>query len=374
MLDKTYEIMSKNTIVGEYVEGKYISIDRSREPLYLKNTRDFENWLSLRCMDFTRANSRLLKRILQLTAEDEIGICLRNRASKITDTYWVREKGESIQYEDVIFHDNRFDRVALLGDTSGFDLPRSRTPELTNTGSYEKCWHRVNGEWYIEKRQSAQESFSEIFTDEFAKALGYSTAGYVYERNTRSVVSKDFTDSARVCLEEADGLIGSNYMDFEHNLEVFNAIGASFGEEYKRLLFVDALCMNFDRHEHNYGVLRDPDTGNILCMAPNYDNNNSLCKNAIYFEGRSSSFFLEDYESFFSKHPLQETISQNDIEAAIDSAYAVTESQFLAQEIPFADIELVRGMILSAYVSLERSKDLGEDQPDRECDDDEMER
>ena len=42
------------------------------------------------------------------------------------------------------------------------------------------------------------------------------------------------------------------------------------------MLFLDTVCGNPDRHTLNFGILRDVDTGEILGLAPNFDNNMAL--------------------------------------------------------------------------------------------------
>ena len=42
------------------------------------------------------------------------------------------------------------------------------------------------------------------------------------------------------------------------------------------MLFLDTICANPDRHTFNFGVLRDADTGEIVGLAPNFDNNMAL--------------------------------------------------------------------------------------------------
>jgi hypothetical protein len=42
------------------------------------------------------------------------------------------------------------------------------------------------------------------------------------------------------------------------------------------MAFFDGLIFNMDRHEHNFGILRDTETGRILGMAPLYDHNIAL--------------------------------------------------------------------------------------------------
>ena len=42
------------------------------------------------------------------------------------------------------------------------------------------------------------------------------------------------------------------------------------------MIYLDTLCSNVDRHTKNYGVLRDVNSGKIISLAPNYDNNIAL--------------------------------------------------------------------------------------------------
>ena len=42
------------------------------------------------------------------------------------------------------------------------------------------------------------------------------------------------------------------------------------------MIYLDTLCFNMDRHNQNYGLLKDPDSGKIIKLAPNFDNNIAL--------------------------------------------------------------------------------------------------
>lgn len=54
-------------------------------------------------------------------------------------------------YEDIRFKENYFSELALRGDPDSFSNRPSRTPELTNIGSFEKCWKLIDGEWWMYK-------------------------------------------------------------------------------------------------------------------------------------------------------------------------------------------------------------------------------
>ena len=42
------------------------------------------------------------------------------------------------------------------------------------------------------------------------------------------------------------------------------------------MLFLDTICANPDRHTFNFGILRNVKNGEILGLAPNFDNNMAL--------------------------------------------------------------------------------------------------
>lgn len=96
-----------------------------------------------------------------------------------------------------------------------------------------------------------------------------------YQRGKGVVKTKDFTNNASLNFEPAYSFMGDN----EDYIETLNALKSLFPravEDYVRMLFLDTICANPDRHTFNFGILRDADTGNILGLAPNFDNNMAL--------------------------------------------------------------------------------------------------
>ena len=64
--------------------------------------------------------------------------------------------------------------------------------------------------------------------------------------------------------------------DYTHCFSTLYALSPALAEEYLKIVWMDTLCFNMDRHTKNFGVLRDVKSGEILGMAPNYDNNVAL--------------------------------------------------------------------------------------------------
>ena len=272
------KILSRDSVIGTVENGLLIDYDEHRLPLYLLRTKDVEGWLRGRAIDAHRTNSRLLKRALRIGMNDDLEAVLHVHAATVTDAYWFRLTGETLCYNDVRFKENQFAALALKGDPDSFNKPYSPTPELTNTGSYEKCWQMTNGKWQIVKAGNALERFSEVFISRLGSRLGFSVAEY--EEKDGCVVSPDFTNGASVNYESAVGFVGDDE-DYAVNFEAFWKLSPEIAKQYLQIIYLDTLCFNMDRHTQNYGVLRDAESGEVLSMAPNFDNNIALFSRGI---------------------------------------------------------------------------------------------
>ena len=336
-MKQNYYIMSKDRIAAQFIDGNYITVDESLEPLFLRRSKDFYGWLKERSIDSHRTNSRLLKRMLRLSDKTDEEVVLNVHAVTVTDTYWVKPTDSDLSYDDVRFKDNIFDMVALKGDSSGFDLPRTATPELTNIGSFEKCWKRYGNRWYMLKRGNINEMFSEVFISKLGALLGYNMAEYTYSKEFDAVKTRDFTDG-KVNFEDAYGIVGNAEEDFMKNYTAFREISEEAARDYANMLYLDALCMNFDRHIHNYGILRDADSGKILGLAPNFDNNNALLVNPAVHKGEVVKGFISMYAEFFENENVTFTpLSTEKLADAVKVAYTKTSVEFdkeLLRDVP----------------------------------------
>lgn len=265
--------MSQDRPIAKVQNGVITVSDEELLPLYLKRTKDLEGWLSSRSIDSGRINSRLLKKALRLGAADDVQTVLTVNAAMITDRYWFKPEGSDAVYENIRFKENQFDQLALRGDPDGFSRRPSRTPELTNTGSFEKCWKLIDGQWWMYKSGNELEYFSELFICKLGEKLGLDVAHY--EMDGQYIRSLDFTNGAKVNFEPIKALVDEDE-DYGNCFDLLHSISPELARQYLIIIWMDTVCYNMDRHTENFGFLRDLETGKIISLAPNYDNNIAL--------------------------------------------------------------------------------------------------
>lgn len=332
------EIMSQDRVVAIVRDDLITEIDERLAPIYLCRTKDVKGWLEGRAIDAHRTNSRLLKKALRLTSFGDRDLVLSVYAATITDSYWFRPEGSDLCYDAVRFRENYFDKLALTGDPDNFNQPASRTPELTNIGSYEKCWRLINGRWWIYKSETQEERFSEIFISRLGKMLGFDMA--LYEAADGFVRSPDFTDGAAVNFESMRSLTGDDE-DYSKNFDCLYQLFPVLAKDYLKLIYMDTLCYNMDRHTGNYGLLRDVRTGQILKMAPNFDNNIALISRGYPKDVERKSDRLISFLSEFLKQNSQAkrmydslkipTVTEKMIDAAMDGIPGEVNREYVKQ-------------------------------------------
>lgn len=269
----TGTLMSGDTPIATIKNGIITESNETLLPLYLKRTGDIEGWLSSRAIDTHRTNSRLLKKALRLRTTDDVWTVLAVNAATVTDRYWFKPDGSTATYEDIRFKENYFAELALRGDPDSFSRRPSRTPELTNTGSFEKCWKLIDGKWWMYKSGNREELFSELFICKLGEKLGLPMAHY--ELDGEYIRSEDFTNGASVNFEPMRSLVDDDE-DYENCFTILYDLSPKLANQYLTLIWFDSICYNMDRHTENFGLLRDVKTGKILSLAPNYDNNIAL--------------------------------------------------------------------------------------------------
>lgn len=301
---KDFEILSRDTVVAVWIDNELKVLNSNLLPLYLKRVSDAKSWLETRAIDSHRANSRLLKKALRFAEKDDVSTVLHVNAATITDTYWVRAIGSGLKYEDVRFNKDNFSNLALRGLYSSFNSAAkhkdTKTPELTNVGSFEKCWKLKDAKWWIYKFANQKEQFSELFVYELGKELQMNMA--YYEKGDKCVKTLDFTDSAKVILEPAYSFMGDEE-DYIKVVEKLKELCPTAIPNYIKMIFLDTITANADRHTGNFGLMRDAKSGELLGLAPNFDNNMALIARGYPTSKSANDLLITLFNELMEKYP-----------------------------------------------------------------------
>lgn len=300
-------LMSGNTPVALIESGEISKvIEPSLIPLHFLFAEDpsLKSWLRQRSLDTSRINSRFVLRELDSDKADITQIVLSVNAATITDNFWIRENGSEKTYEQTRFHQDHLAKVALLGSSAGIVVPPDhRSPELTNIGTFEKCWHLENDQWWLYKRGDPENTFSELAVQSIGRYLNLNMAVYEYvsreeignifdcraPASISTVKTLDFTGGILNFEPAAD--LGCKKNDAVKNYQILKKLSPAAAQEYEKMVLLDALTYNIDRHLYNFGVLRDQATGQVISLAPAYDHNLSL------------SMALMDYKQIMADNP-----------------------------------------------------------------------
>ena len=345
MASLTGALMQKDQCIATVKNGDITEYNEALLPLHLQRTMNLEGWLASRAIDTHRTNSRLLKKALRIRTADDAETALAVNAATITDNYWFRPDGSTDTYDDIHFKENYFDGLALKGDPDGFSHRPSRTPELTNIGSFEKCWKLIDGSWWMYKSGNENEYFSELFISRLGEKLGLDMVHY--EMDGDYIRSRNFVDTAKYNFEPASAIMGEND-DYHDCFCTIHEMSPALAEQYLKIIWLDTICYNMDRHTENFGFLRSVKNGKVVSMAPNYDNNIALIARGYPSDvTREHDGLIRFFEDFLEETP--EAVNMYRTMKLPELTEPIIEECF--SEIPTEgiDLEFVKQFIVNGY-------------------------
>ena len=264
-------VMNGNRVVARFEKGALVDIDEKLCPLVIQRTHSIEKFLKLRVLDMSRTNARILKKVLNIDVDEDYKTSLYSYALSVSDHYWFKPKHSKLTYDDVDFDNDALFETSLKGEVNVFYHKAKLSPELTTTGSFEKGWRYIDKQWWLYKVGNDRQLFSELFCSRFAELIGIPTVKY--ELDNGYIRCPNF--SPTYDFEPMASLADDND-DYDYVFNLLHAMDFMLAEEYLKLAFFDAVVNNIDRHNENLGLLRDHETGRIVSLAPNFDNNLAL--------------------------------------------------------------------------------------------------
>ncbi len=218
----------------------------------------------------------------QLLLEKCLGLSL-------SDQYWICPVSENIQWEDINFFQNDFsDDVGniLFGRGPSSERMNMMSPDNTSDGWLKKKWVIADGKRCLLKGGSGatqQEPYNEVIASIIMKRLGIPHTSYsltVQEDYPYSLCEDFITSDSELITawyimqtERKPNHISIH----QHYLNCCSALGIpGIQLAVDQMIVLDYIIFNEDRHQNNFGVLRDAETLKYTGAAPIYDSGTSL--------------------------------------------------------------------------------------------------
>ncbi|MNZ44431.1 hypothetical protein D3C78_620620 [compost metagenome] len=206
----------------------------------------------------------------------------------LSDQYWIRPSASDLRWNAINFFDNPFseDMGNVLFGKSSSEAMSLMSPDNTSDGWLKKKWAILDGKRFLVKGGSGatqQEPYNEVIASKIMKRLGIPHVPYTL------IEREDFPYS--VCenfITPQTELITAWYVMhtrqkpnhvsvYQHYVNCCEALGIhDIARALDRMMVVDYLIANEDRHQNNFGVIRHAQTLEWIGPAPIYDSGSSL--------------------------------------------------------------------------------------------------
>lgn len=277
-----YYLMNKDIIAASFDK------ENNRWNLLQQNSElplgrfEINGWLEDR--KAYKHNRHLKQLMIDCGCETTEGFIKITHAASINDSFWIKEENENVTWNDISFYRNDFNDTISKLAFEGLGLYgmqiSSTSPELTTDGSFRKCWKKEDGEICLYKRgisgayNAGLEPYCEALASEIIHKVDSTSVQYSVLKLHGEIATK-----CKVFTDEDVGFVPlrklvDRSITLEELLDFFDKLESR--EQFQRMLVLDAVTFNVDRHLGNIGILVDNETQKPLGIAPNFDFNLSM--------------------------------------------------------------------------------------------------
>ena len=207
----------------------------------------------------------------------------------LSDQYWICPEGSGLTWDKVNFFENSFsDDIGdvLFGANKKANTFNFSSPDNTSDGNLKKRWKIIDGKRCLVKGGSnpfRQQPFNEVIATEIMKRLDIPHVPYtvMWDKGAPYCVCEDFVDKDTE-LVPAWRIIQikkkeNNISVYQHFLNCCEKLGITDVVPFlDRMIVLDYIIANEDRHLNNFGALRNAETLEWMGMAPVYDSGSAL--------------------------------------------------------------------------------------------------
>lgn len=295
LMNGNHEVLGFSYSMGA---DRFVSIDEvedaSRAPLGVVSPRGksaslaaLSQWWAHRSIPVSRQH--VDEKLRELGLEDTAQIPFESLGLSLSDQYWIRPSGTSVEWKDINFFQNDFPGMSISPEQANLDWLANvglDSPDNTSDGELPKKWIKQDSVPALVKGAGplGQEPYNEM------------VACALYRRilEPGEYVAYEQIDSPRGALSCCVDFVGPNeefipafyvlqvkrrpnhFNEFFHYVDCCASLGVeTITSLLEKMIVCDDILANHDRHWRNFGLVRDIETLEYR-PAPLFDNGSSL--------------------------------------------------------------------------------------------------
>ncbi len=258
----------------------------------LVDRRELNQWWIDRSIPASRSGLRDLLYAMRIDSPKML--LTRSMGLSLSDQYWVKPAGQDVSWEVINFFENDFSEDMgnlLMGDIHPDESLNLCSPDNTLDGCLNKRWKIINGQRCLIKAGEPpfyQQPINEMIASRLMERLNVPHVSYsvIWKKEKPYSVCGDFI-TPETELVSAHRVMSSkqhtnNQNSYMHYVSVCEENGIKdIKQSLDKMLVVDYIMLNEDRHFNNFGIIRNADTLEWLDAAPIYDTGSSLGWNKL---------------------------------------------------------------------------------------------
>lgn len=282
-------------------ESASVQYNAARLAKCMENNSDIiMDWLSRRTLLLSRKNAKKLFNAFALPQLDDrksrARLAIMCKAISILDNYWLKPEGSSLKWDKINLRHNSLSeaiaQIALHGSTPfTIDGSIENSYEFLTNGASAKCWKRRDDGnlWMLKAGDNGTfEAKVEVSVSNILDRCNVSHCHY------EGYYDNDLFVSACPAMTNDDLSIvdGDNFISYcnRHDLDYVRELLRIDSDSYYKMMIVDYLIANRDRHTQNWGLYYNPKTTELISMHPLFDHNNAFDVDCMQNEDFKSHF------------------------------------------------------------------------------------
>ena len=283
------------TATNDIYDLSHVPLSATKDGVFERQS--LNGWWITRSIPISRTGINTFLQNIGLNTPKEL--LVKSLGLSLSDHYWIKPIDQDVKWDAVNFFQNDFSQEAgeiLMGEIETDKDVSLFSPENTTDGNLKKRWSIQDGERALIKGGASpykQEPINEVIASKLMDELGFRHVEYKLDWINENPVSvcpcfvdenTEFVSAWNIINSKTKEKSRTYHDHFIDCVKSQNAKKEPFVHALDEMITLDFLIYNEDRHFGNFGIIRHPETLEVLSMAPLFDNGSSLGYKSIAWE------------------------------------------------------------------------------------------